>query len=121
LRYSQAEGVCSLQVGLILSLAARFRLPAIYAFRVYAVDGGLMCYGPNSMEPYRRSASYVDRVLKGEIPADMPVQAPTKYELVIGCGSSCCRSLANTMPQRGQSSRSSGVPGGRGEAVSRRG
>jgi ABC-type uncharacterized transport system substrate-binding protein len=69
--------------GLILSLAARFRMPAIYPFRVYVADGGLMSYGPNSTEPYRRAAGYVDRVLKGEKPSEMPVQAPTKYELVV--------------------------------------
>jgi ABC-type uncharacterized transport system substrate-binding protein len=68
---------------LIISLAARYRLPAIYAFRVYVADGGLIFYGPDSTGPYRRAAGYVDRILKGENPADMPVQAPTKYELVI--------------------------------------
>jgi putative tryptophan/tyrosine transport system substrate-binding protein len=68
---------------LIVDLAARHRLPAIYAFRVYAAAGGLMFYGPDATDPYRRAASYVDRILKGEKPADLPVQAPTKYELVI--------------------------------------
>jgi putative tryptophan/tyrosine transport system substrate-binding protein len=68
---------------LIVDLAARHRLPAIYAFRVYAAGGGLMFYGPDATDPYRRAASYVDRILKGEKPADLPVQAPTKYELVI--------------------------------------
>jgi putative ABC transport system substrate-binding protein len=58
-------------------------MPAIYPFRVYVADGGLMSYGPNSTEPYRRAAGYVDRVLKGEKPSEMPVQAPTKYELVV--------------------------------------
>jgi putative ABC transport system substrate-binding protein len=58
-------------------------LPAVYAFRIYVADGGLMSYGPDSIAPYRRAATYVDRILKGEKPADMPVQAPTKYELVI--------------------------------------
>jgi putative ABC transport system substrate-binding protein len=65
------------------SVTARHRLPAIYAFRVYASAGGLMFYGPDATDPYRRAASYVDRILKGEKPADLPVQAPTKYELVI--------------------------------------
>jgi putative ABC transport system substrate-binding protein len=67
----------------IISLAARHRLPAIYPFRYYSVDGGLLSYGPNTMEPTRRAATYVDRILRGEKPADLPVQAPTKYELVI--------------------------------------
>jgi putative ABC transport system substrate-binding protein len=69
--------------GRITSLAARLRLPAIYPFRHYAGDGGLLCYGFESIDLWRRSASYVDRILKGEKPADLPVQAPTKYELVI--------------------------------------
>jgi len=67
----------------IVGLAARLRLPAIYAFRVYVAGGGLMVYGPDAIHPYRRAASYVDRIFKGEKPADLPVQAPTKYELVI--------------------------------------
>jgi ABC-type uncharacterized transport system substrate-binding protein len=67
----------------IISLAARHRLPAIYPFRYYSVDGGLLSYGPNTIEPTRRAATYVDRILRGEKPADLPVQAPTKYELVI--------------------------------------
>ena len=68
---------------LILTLAAEQRLPAIYAFRVYAVEGGLMAYSPSAITPFRRAAAYVDRILKGEKPADLPVQAPTKYELTI--------------------------------------
>ena len=68
---------------LIIALAARHRLPAIYSLRYWATDGGLISYGPNSVDPYRRAAGYIDRILKGEKPADLPVQAPTKYELVI--------------------------------------
>jgi putative ABC transport system substrate-binding protein len=68
---------------LIVTLATRHRLPAIYPFRYFAASGGLLSYGPNSIDPYRRSARYVDRILKGEKPADLPVQAPTKYEMVI--------------------------------------
>jgi putative tryptophan/tyrosine transport system substrate-binding protein len=68
---------------LITALASRHRLPAVYPFRYWALAGGLISYGPSSVEPSRRAASYVDRILKGEKPADMPVQAPTKYELVI--------------------------------------
>jgi len=68
---------------LIISLAARHHLPAIYPFRVYVAAGGLICYGADSTAPYRRAAGYVDRILKGEKAADLPVQAPTKYDLVI--------------------------------------
>ena len=67
----------------ILSLAVRHHLPAIYPFRVYVAGGGLISYGPNSTEPYRQAAQYIDRILKGEKPGDMPVQAPTKYELTV--------------------------------------
>ena len=68
---------------LIIGLAARYRLPAVYPFHYYASGGGLMSYGPNVLDAYRHAAGYVDRILKGEKPADLPVQAPTKYELVI--------------------------------------
>jgi putative tryptophan/tyrosine transport system substrate-binding protein len=67
----------------IYSLAALHRLPAIYPFRHYATEGGLMCYGFDSIDLFRRGASYVDRILRGEKPADLPVQAPTKFELVV--------------------------------------
>jgi putative ABC transport system substrate-binding protein len=68
---------------LIIDLFARYKLPAIYPYRYYAADGGLMSYGPNTHEPVRRAAGYVDRILKGEKPGDMPVQAPDKFELVV--------------------------------------
>jgi ABC-type uncharacterized transport system substrate-binding protein len=68
---------------LIVDLAARYRLPAIYPYRVFPGGGGLISYGPDTVEPYRLAARYVDRILKGEKPADLPVQAPTKYQLVI--------------------------------------
>src|SRR5215510_1168377 len=68
---------------LIITLAARHRLPAVYAYRSFVTDGGLISYGPDMVDQYRRAAGYIDRVLKGEKPADLPVQAPTKYELVI--------------------------------------
>ena len=64
-------------------MANRYRLPAVYIFRFFAVDGGLLSYGPDILDQYRRSATYVDRILKGEKPSDLPVQAPVKYELVI--------------------------------------
>ena len=67
----------------IISSAARGGLPAMYAFRFYATDGGLMSYGIDTVDLFRRSASYVDRILKGEKPSDLPVQAPTKFEMVI--------------------------------------
>ena len=67
----------------INALAARHRLPAVYSSRNFVIEGGLICYGADAADLYRRSASYVDRILKGEKPADLPVQAPTKYELVL--------------------------------------
>jgi putative ABC transport system substrate-binding protein len=67
----------------IISLAKRYRLPAVYAFRYFTADGGLASYGPDTIDAFRRAAAYVDRILKGEKPADLPVQAPTKYETVI--------------------------------------
>jgi putative ABC transport system substrate-binding protein len=68
---------------LVTMLAARHRLPAVYAWRYFVTAGGLISYGPNSIDPFRRAAGYVDRILRGDKPADLPVQAPTKYELVI--------------------------------------
>ena len=68
---------------LIITLAARYRLPAVYPYRSLVVGGGLISYGTNSADSYRQAARYIDRILKGEKPADLPVQAPTKYELVI--------------------------------------
>jgi putative tryptophan/tyrosine transport system substrate-binding protein len=68
---------------LIITLAARHKLPAVYAFRYFPTSGGLISYGPDIIDPFRRAAGYVDRILKGEKPADLPVQTPTKYELVI--------------------------------------
>jgi putative tryptophan/tyrosine transport system substrate-binding protein len=68
---------------LIISLAARHRLPAVYPFRFWVAAGGLISYGPDSVDPSRQAAGYVDRILKGEKPADLPVQSATKYELVI--------------------------------------
>jgi putative ABC transport system substrate-binding protein len=67
----------------IIASAARHRLPAVYPFRIYVNAGGLVSYGPDKIAPYRRAAGYVDRIIKGEKPADLPVQAPTRYELVI--------------------------------------
>ena len=66
-----------------IALAARHRLPAIYALRGQAIDGGLLSYGPDAIDLYRRAAGYVDRILKGEKPADLPVLQPTEFDLVI--------------------------------------
>jgi putative ABC transport system substrate-binding protein len=68
---------------LITTLAARHKLPAVYSARYFVIGGGLISYGPDTIDPHRRAAGYVDRILKGEKPADLPVEAPTKYELVI--------------------------------------
>src|SRR5262249_39859002 len=68
---------------LIIALAARYRLPAVYPHRYYIASGGLIAYGMDFIEQSRQAAGYVDRILKGEKPADLPVQAPTKYELVV--------------------------------------
>jgi putative tryptophan/tyrosine transport system substrate-binding protein len=68
---------------LITTLAAQYRLPAVYPARYFVSGGGLFSYGPNTVDPYRRAAGYVDRILKGEKPADLPVQASTKFELII--------------------------------------
>jgi putative tryptophan/tyrosine transport system substrate-binding protein len=88
---SQADGglivipspVTNSNHALIAELAGRHRLPAVYPYRLYIVSGGLISYGPDPIDLYRRAASYVDRILRGEKPADLPVQAPTKYGLVI--------------------------------------
>lgn len=80
----------------IFSLAARLRLPAVYPFRHYAADGGLMSYGFDTSDLFRRSASYIDRILRGEKPASLPVQAPTKFELIIN--QSTAKVLGLTVP-----------------------
>jgi putative ABC transport system substrate-binding protein len=82
---------------LIITLAARHNLPAIFPFRFHVTGGGLICYGPDTIQPHRRAASYVDRILKGEKPANLRVQAPTKYELVINLKTA--KALGLTVPQ----------------------
>jgi putative ABC transport system substrate-binding protein len=77
------SGLVLLHRELIITLAARHRLPAVYPIRVFVDGGGLISYGADSIDPHRRAAGYADRILRGEKPAEMPVQAPTKYELVI--------------------------------------
>jgi putative ABC transport system substrate-binding protein len=83
--------------GLIVALAARHRLPAVYPSPAYASDGGLICFGADATDQFRRAAEYVDRVLKGEKPADLPVQAPTKYVLVVNLKTA--KALGLTVPQ----------------------
>jgi putative ABC transport system substrate-binding protein len=83
---------------LIIRLTAQHRVPAVYPFRYYVVGGGLISYGPDTVDPFRRAASYVDRILKGEKPADLPVQAPTKYELVINLKTA--KALGLTVPDK---------------------
>ena len=78
-----ASPAVALRRELVMTLAARHRLPAVYPFRYYVAGGGLLAYGSEWNDQYRQAAGYVDRILKGEKPADLPVQAPTKYELVI--------------------------------------
>jgi putative tryptophan/tyrosine transport system substrate-binding protein len=78
-----ASALSNINRNLIIALAARYKLPAVYEERLYVDAGGLISYGPNFVDQFRRAAGYVDRILKGEKPADLPVQAPTKYETVI--------------------------------------
>ena len=78
-----ASALAAIHRDLVVSLAARYKLPAVYITRYFVAGGGLVSYGPDFVDQYRRAAEYVDRVLKGTKPADLPVQAPTKYELVI--------------------------------------
>jgi putative ABC transport system substrate-binding protein len=80
---STASAQSLLHRDLIITLASQYKLPTVYQERSYAAAGGLTSYGPNFLDQFRRAAGYVDRILKGEKPANMPVQAPTKYDLVI--------------------------------------
>ena len=82
--------------GLIISLVTRYRLPAIYPFRIFAAEGGLLSYGHNIDEPWRRAPAYVDKILKGASPADLPIQQPTKFELVINLKTA--KALGLTIP-----------------------
>jgi putative ABC transport system substrate-binding protein len=81
---------------LIIALAARYRLPAVYPYRFFVSDGGLISYGPDTVDQYRRAAGYVDRILRGEKPAHLPVQAPVKYETVINLKTA--KALGLTVP-----------------------
>src|SRR5215468_1224738 len=83
---------------MIIELAARYRLPAVYAFRSFVAEGGLMSYGPDVSDIFRRTASYVDRILQGARPADLPVEAPVKFELAINLKTAT--SLGLTVPEK---------------------
>ena len=91
------SGLAQVHRDLIIMLAARHKLPTIYYERNFVAAGGLLSYGPDFLDQYRRAASYVDRILKGEKPADLPVQAPTKYELAINLKTA--KALGITIPQ----------------------
>src|SRR5262249_1329853 len=78
-----ASGLALVHRERIIALAARHRMPTVYSLRYFATSGGLMSYGPDTTDPFRRAADYIDRILKGETPAGLAVQAPTRYELVI--------------------------------------
>ena len=88
--------IATVERNLIIELAARYRLPAVYFERLFVANGGLTSYGADITDGYRRAADYVDRILKGEKPADMPVQAPTKYR--IGNQSEDRQALGLAMP-----------------------
>ena len=90
------SGVAIRHHELIVSLAARLRLPAVYPLRSFIVSGGLVSYGPDVVDQYRLAASYVDRILRGEKPADLPVQTPTKYETAINLRTA--KTLGLTVP-----------------------
>ncbi len=91
-----STSLASLHRQLIIMMAARHQLPAAYPYRYFVTDGGLLSYGPDEVDPFRRAAGYVDRVLKGEKPADLPVQAPTKFETVINLKTA--KALGLTVP-----------------------
>jgi putative ABC transport system substrate-binding protein len=90
-------GRATIHRGVIIALAAKHRLPAVYTLRYLAAAGGLISYGPDLLDQHRRAAGYVDRILRGEKPADLPVQAPTKYELVINLKTA--KALGLTVPE----------------------
>jgi putative tryptophan/tyrosine transport system substrate-binding protein len=92
------SAVANVQRNLIIGLAARHRLPAVYFERLYVASGGLISYGPDFVDQFRHAADYVDRILKGANPDDLPVQAPTKYDLVINLKTA--KALGITVPDQ---------------------
>jgi putative ABC transport system substrate-binding protein len=92
-----ASGIGAANVNLIIAAAARYKLPAVYNLQTFVAAGGLISYGPNFADQYRRAAGYVDRILRGEKPADLPVQAPNKYELAINLKTA--KALGLSVPQ----------------------
>jgi ABC-type uncharacterized transport system substrate-binding protein len=91
-----ASALAFVHRNLIVTLAARHKLPAVYFARAFVAAGGLVSYGTDVIDQYRRAAGYIDRILKGEKPADLPVQAPTKYELVVNLKTA--KALGLTVP-----------------------
>jgi ABC-type uncharacterized transport system substrate-binding protein len=91
-----ASALATVHRDLIIALAARYKLPAVYSERFFVTGGGLISYGVDIVNQFRLAVSYVDRILKGEKPADLPVQAPSKYELVINLKTA--KALAITVP-----------------------
>jgi putative ABC transport system substrate-binding protein len=91
-----ASGLANVHRELIIALAAQHRLPTVYPYRFFVIGGGLISYGPDPIDPQRRAAAYVDRILKGEKPGDLPVQVATKYELVINLKTA--KTLGLTVP-----------------------
>jgi putative ABC transport system substrate-binding protein len=89
-------GGTAIRRDLIVAAAARHRLPAVYPCRYFVSDGGLISYGPDTIEPFLRAAGYVDRIFKGEKPANMPAQAPTRYQLAINL--KAAKALGLTVP-----------------------
>jgi putative ABC transport system substrate-binding protein len=94
---STASALSAVHRDLVIALAAQHKLPAVYQERNYVTAGGLISYGPDFIDQVRHAAGYVDRILKGEKPADMPVQAPTKYELVVNLKTA--KALGLAIPQ----------------------
>jgi putative ABC transport system substrate-binding protein len=91
-----ASAVGATNINLIIATAAHYKLPAIYIQRAFVAAGGLISYGPNFDDQYRHAATYIDRILRGEKPADLPVQAPSKYELVVNLKTA--KALGLTVP-----------------------
>jgi len=92
-----ASGIGGTNVNLVITAAARYKLPAVYVQRPYVAAGGLISYGPIYVDQFRRAAGYIDRILRGEKPADLPVEAPNKYELAINLKTA--RALGLSVPQ----------------------